>query len=44
MAYFLLDTVVPPQRATADPQAGQAEAMQVLRQFTQSIYPLLTAN
>ena len=43
-AYFLLDTVVPPQRAATDPQTGQTEAMQVLRQFTQNIYPLLTAN
>ena len=43
-AYFLLDAIVPQQRAAADPRTGQAEAMQVLRQFTQSVYPQLTAN
>ena len=43
-AYFLIDAIVPPERAAADPRAGQAEAMQVLRQFTQSVYPQLIVN
>ena len=43
-AYFLLDTIVSPERAAADPRAGQAEAMQVLRQFIQSVYPQVNTN
>lgn len=43
-AYFLLDTMIAPERAAADLRAGQTEAMQLLRQFTQSVYPQVTAN
>ena len=43
-AYFLLDSIVLPERAAADPRAGQAEAMQQLQQFIQNVYPQLTAD
>ena len=43
-AYFLLNALVAPERAASDPHAGQAEAMQRLRQFIQNVYPQLTAN
>jgi len=43
-AYFLLDSIVSPERAATDPQAGQEESMQLLRQFIQGVYPQLTAN
>ena len=43
-AYFLLDAIVVPPPENADPRAGQAAAMQLLRQFTQTLYPQLAVN
>jgi EpsI family protein len=40
-AYFLINTLVPPEQAR-DPAAGQDAAMQVIRQFIATIYPALT--
>ena len=42
-AYFLLETTVPLHQTSTNPHPDQLEAMQVLRQFTQNIYPQLTA-
>ena len=38
-AYFLLDVIVTPDQAAANPRTGQDAAMQVLRQFIQSLAP-----
>jgi hypothetical protein len=43
-AYFLINTPVDPSLAAQDPSAGNMEAVRVVGQFIQDIYPSLVAN
>jgi EpsI family protein len=42
-AYFLINSVVPPDRAGSNPGAAQDESMRVISGFVQEIYPQLAA-